>query len=400
MTDLSRMHGDRRSLAEVFWVSLKLGLVSFGGPIAHLGTFHNEYVILKKWLDEKSYTDLVGLCQFLPGPASSQLGIAIGTIRAGVWGGIVAWFGFTAPSAVALVVFALLLRRFDFADTSWIHGLKIVAVAVVAQAIFLLWKKLIRSVSQIGIAIGVAIALSFWNSSFAQITLIFAAGVFGYFLFKSRSDAEVFSFPIGISRRFAIICLCLFFGLLALLPAMRLFSSDTRLWMADSFFRSGALVFGGGHVVLPLLEKELVPVGLISEQDFLVGYGAAQAVPGPLFTFASYLGAVIDGIPGAILATFFIFLPAYVSIIGILPFWNSVRSERRIQGILTGANCAVVGILIAAFYRPLWTDSIRSFGDFCLASVLVALLVFFKLPSWIAVIVGSLGSVLIRHLPL
>lgn len=312
--------GDLGKIFDIFLVSLKLGLTSFGGPIAHIGYFHREYVVVKKWLDEKSYTDLVALCQFLPGPASSQLGIAIGTIRAGIGGGIAAWLGFTAPSAIALTCFAFLLLRYDFGNAIWIHGLKVVAVAVVAQAIFLMWKKLITTWNHTLIALSAAVVLSFWQTAVSQIALIVAAGFLGRFLFTESKVEDVPTVQVNVKRSTAILCLVSFVCLLLLFPLLRQLTTSPWASLMDSFYRSGSLVFGGGHVVLPLLEKELVPSGLISEQTFLAGYGAAQAVPGPLFTFASYLGATIDGVRGSLIATTAIFLPAFLLILGFYLF--------------------------------------------------------------------------------
>ncbi|EQA35020.1 chromate transporter, CHR family [Leptospira inadai serovar Lyme str. 10] len=384
--------GDLRKIFDIFLVSLKLGLTSFGGPIAHIGYFHREYVAVKKWLDEKSYTDLVALCQFLPGPASSQLGIAIGTIRAGIGGGIAAWLGFTAPSAIALTCFAFLLVHYDFENAIWIHGLKVVAVSVVAQAIFLMWKKLITSWNHILIALSAAVVLSFWQTALSQIVLILAAGFLGRFLFTESKAEVVQTVPVNVKRSLAILCLVGFVCLLFLFPLLRHLTSSPWVSLADSFYRSGSLVFGGGHVVLPLLEKELVPSGLVSEQTFLAGYGAAQAVPGPLFTFASYLGATIDGVRGALIATAAIFLPAFLLILGFLPFWNTIRKNTKMQGILAGINSAVVGILLAALYNPLWTSAIHSPSDFVVAVALFALLVFRNVPSWAIVLLGIAAS--------
>lgn len=387
-----------RLLIEVLAVSTKLGLISFGGPIAHLGYFHNEYVRRRKWMDERSYADLVALCQFLPGPASSQVGIGIGVIRAGLLGGLTAWLGFTLPSVIALILFAFLLQGFDIASAGWIHGLKIVAVVIVAQAILGMGKKLIPDRNTATIAIICASITLLWQTAFNQILLIAIAGIIGMMLHRKASISEAADLTIPISRGFAVFCLASFFGLLIFLPFVQQFADSEGLSLFDSFYRSGSLVFGGGHVVLPLLEREVVPTGLISESDFLAGYGAVQAVPGPLFTFAGYLGTMISGVKGALIATAAIFLPAFLLIVGALPFWNSLRKSSKAQGALIGINAAVVGILLAALYNPLWTTAILAPVDFVLASILFLMLVFWKAPPWVIVIAGAVGGTLISIL--
>ena len=384
-----------QSLLEILAVSTKLGLTSFGGPTAHLGYFHNEYIQKRKWMDEKSYADLVALCQFLPGPASSQVGIGIGVARAGVLGGIVSFIGFTLPSVIALIIFALILQAFDVNQSGWIHGLKIVAVAVVAHAIIGMAHNLTPDLKRKGIALFALVATLFWQTTFTQVLVIVISALFGYFLYKQVqiSDGGKMNFPI--SRLFASICLGLFFGLLIFLPIINEIFSSNWLAMFDSFYRSGALVFGGGHVVLPLLQSEFVPTGQITEEAFLSGYGATQAVPGPLFTFAAYLGTVMFGWQGGILATIAIFLPAFLLVIGTLPFWDILRSHPKMRGSLMGVNAAVVGILISAFYHPIWTSSILSPIDFAFAAILYSMLAFWKLPPWVVVLTGAIGGSLI-----
>jgi chromate transporter len=387
-----------RSLWEILIVSTKLGLTSFGGPIAHLGYFHEEYIRRRKWLDEKSYADLVALCQFLPGPASSQVGIGIGVLRAGVIGGVISFIGFTLPSVIALILFAIMLQGLDIDDAGWLHGLKIVAVAVVAHAILGMAQNLTPDLKRKAIALFALVSTLLWQTAFTQISVIFIAACIGFLLYKQQKthDEPTMSFPL--SRRFAVICLTLFFGLLIVLPLLREMTSLSWITMFDRFYRSGSLVFGGGHVVLPLLEREFVPTGLLSEEAFLAGYGAAQAVPGPLFTFAAYLGAVIDGWQGGLLATFAIFLPAFLLILGTLPFWNILRRNPSIKGALMGVNAAVVGILIAAFYHPIWTSSILAPIDFAFAAILFSMLVFWKLPPWIIVVTGAIGGWLLSYM--
>ncbi|MCA1053692.1 chromate efflux transporter [Rossellomorea aquimaris] len=384
-----------KTLIEILFVSMRLGLTSFGGPVAHLGYFHEEYIRRRKWLDEKGYADLVALCQFLPGPASSQVGIGIGVIRGGILGGITSFIGFTLPSVIILILFALMLREFEIMDSGWIHGLKIVAVAVVAHAIMGMAVKLTPDLKRKAIALITLGTILLWQTAFTQVGVILAAALIGFILFKNQESEQHSSLPFPLSKKFAFSCIMLFFGLLVLLPLLREFTSIEWIAIIDSFYRTGALVFGGGHVVLPLLEREFVPTGWLSEQAFLAGYGAAQAVPGPLFTFAAYIGAVIGGIKGGLLATFAIFLPAFLLIFGALPFWDSLRRNPKIRGALMGVNAAVVGILIAAFYQPIFTSSINAPIDFALAALLFSLLSYWKLPPWIVVVIGSIGGLFI-----
>jgi len=382
-------------LLEILFISTRLGLTSFGGPVAHLGYFHNEYIRRRKWLDEKSYADLVALCQFLPGPASSQVGIGIGVMRAGVLGGIVSFIGFTLPSVIALIAFALILQGVDVADAGWIHGLKIVAVAVVAHAILGMAQKLTPDLKRKTLALLALVSTLLWQTAFTQVGVILLAAFIGFLLYKENKDTDDADLQVPISKRFALVCLSLFFGLLVLLPILRETTALNWIAMFDSFYRSGSLVFGGGHVVLPLLEREFVPTGWMTEEAFLAGYGAAQAVPGPLFTFAAYLGAVMNGWQGGLLATIAIFLPAFLLIFGTLPFWDTLRRNPKIKGALMGVNAAVVGILISAFYQPIWTSSILAPIDFAFAAILFTMLVYYKLSPWIIVIVGAIGGSLI-----
>ncbi len=391
----------RKSWLEVFSVSAKLGLTSFGGPIAHLAYFHDEYVRRRKWLDERTYADLVALCQFLPGPASSQVGIGIGIMRAGLSGGLAAFIGFTFPSAVALILFAFLLHGFDVGNAGWIHGLKIVAVAIVAHAVWGMGQKLAPDRGRATIAIGSAVAAVTWTSAIAQVIVIAAAAAAGLFLYKrdkrACASSEAPEIRAPISQRAGMAALVLFFALLMVLPVIQRVAASHWLAVFDSFYRSGSLVFGGGHVVLPLLERETVSVGWISKELFLAGYGAAQAVPGPLFTFASYLGAVMGGWTGAAITTAAIFLPAFLLVAGAMPFWDELRRKPGIQGALLGVNASVVGILLAALYNPIWTSSIRTPADFALAAVLFGMLQYWKCPPWLVVIAGALGGTLIAY---
>lgn len=384
-----------KALLEILLVSSRLGLSSFGGPVAHLGYFHEEYIRRRKWMDEKSYADLVALCQFLPGPASSQVGIGIGVMRAGVLGGIVSFLGFTLPSVLALIIFALILQGLDIGNAGWIHGLKVVAVAVVAHAILGMAKNLTPDLKRKAIALLALVSTLLWQTAFTQVGIILLSAFIGYLLYRQHKEEEEPSIHFPVSRKFAIFCLMLFLGLLVLLPILREVTSLHWIAMFDSFYRSGSLVFGGGHVVLPLLEREFVPNGWVSKEAFLAGYGAAQAVPGPLFTFAAYLGAVMNGWSGGLIATIAIFLPAFLLILGTLPFWDNLRRNPKIKGALMGVNAAVVGILIAAFYEPIWTSSILAPIDFAFAAILFSMLVYWKLPPWIIVLTGAIGGFII-----
>lgn len=382
-------------LLEILMVSAKLGLTSFGGPIAHLGYFHDEYVRRRKWLDERAYANLVALCQFLPGPASSQVGIGIGVMRGGLVGGILAFVGFTTPSVVMLILFALILKGMDIGNAGWIHGLKIVAVAVVAHAIWGMAQKLTPDLSRKAIALLALLCTLLWQTAYTQVSVILIAAVAGFIIYKGQKEDSPTAIQVPLTRGFGVICLGLFFGLLIVLPILRELTASSWVAMFDSFYRSGSLVFGGGHVVLPLLEREFVPSGWLSKEAFLAGYGAAQAVPGPLFTFAAYIGAVVDGWAGGLLATFAIFLPAFLLVLGTLPFWVSISRNPKITGALMGVNAAVVGILISAFYDPIWTSTIQVPIDFAFAALLFCMLAFWKMPPWVIVITGIIGGYLL-----
>jgi chromate transporter len=386
------------SLWEILLVSTRLGLTSFGGPIAHLGYFRNEYVLKRKWMDENSYAQLVALCQFIPGPASSQVGIGIGMVRAGWLGGIVSFIGFTLPSVLALIIFALTLQSMDAFELGWIHGLKIVAVAVVAHAVLGMSKNLAPDFPRKTITLLAVVTAVLWQSSLTQISIILLAGIIGFFIYKNATDEKEASINVPVSKKSASLSLIMFFAILFILPVMNQLLSWQWLTIFDSFYRSGALVFGGGHVVLPLLEMEFVPAGFLSEEAFLAGYGAAQAVPGPLFTFAAYIGTVINGWQGGLLATVAIFLPAFLLIAGTLPFWQHLSKNKSIKAALFGVNAAVVGILIAALYDPIWTSTIQSAADFSLAACLFFMLAYWKLPPWIVVVTGAAAGAIFHML--
>ncbi len=382
-------------LLEILFVSTRLGLTSFGGPTAHLGYFHNEYVRRRKWMDEKSYADLVALAQFLPGPASSQVGIGIGVMRGGLIEGIVSFIGFTLPSVIALILFALLLQSFDVSDAGWIKGLKIVAVAVVAHAILGMAKNLAPDLKRKALALLALIGTLLWPSSLSQIGVILIAALIGYMLYKNSAETTEGRIKFPVTKKIGALSLALFFAFLVSLPILREVTGSYWVAMFDSFYRAGSLVFGGGHVVLPLLEREFVQTGWLTEEAFLAGYGATQAVPGPLFTFAAYLGAVMNGWAGGLFATAAIFLPAFLLIVGVLPFWDALRTNQKVKGAIMGVNAAVLGILISAFYTPIWTSSITQPADFTLAAILFSLLVYWKLPPWVIVLCGALGGTLI-----
>ncbi|MCA1026940.1 MULTISPECIES: chromate efflux transporter [Cytobacillus] len=385
-----------KKLLEIFIVSTRLGFTSFGGPVAHLGYFHQEYVRKRKWMDEKSYADLVALSQFLPGPASSQVGIGIGVMRGGVLGGIVSFIGFTMPSVIALILFAYFAQQLGLMEFGIIQGLKIVAVVIVAHAILGMAKSLTPDLTRKSIALFALLITLLIPHNLSQIGVILVAGLLGYFMFSKKEEHDGLSLQVPLSKKIGLVCLSLFFGLLTILPILSSLISNTWLSMVDSFYRAGALVFGGGHVVLPLLEREFVPTGFISEEAFLSGYAAAQAVPGPLFTFAAFIGADMNGWLGGMIATFSIFLPAILLIFGVLPFWHALRKNHHIRGAFIAINAAVVGILISAFYMPIWTSAIITPLDFSLAAILFFMLVYWKLPPWLIVLAGALGGVLIE----
>ncbi|HEX9452825.1 MAG TPA: chromate efflux transporter [Candidatus Binatia bacterium] len=378
---------------EVLGVALRLGLTSFGGPIAHLGYFRDEYVVRRKWLDEKSYADLVALCQFLPGPASSQVGMAIGIARAGLPGALAAWLGFTLPSALLLVGFAFGVNAMgSAASAGWLHGLKVVAVAVVAQAVWGMAKFLCPDRQRATLAILAAIATLSWPSAVGQLILIIAAGLFGWQVLPASAVDSATHSQFPVSKTVGLVAWTIFFVLLFGLPLLRPIFASHPFDVFDSFFRVGSLVFGGGHVVLPLLQSEVVGPGWVTNEQFVAGYGATQAVPGPLFTFSAYLGAVINGWAGALLTLVAIFLPSFLLVIGALPFWDLLRLNAKFQSALAGVNAAVVGLLLAALYRPVWTSAIMNAADFSLALVGFALLVFWKWPPWSVVIMSALAG--------
>ncbi|MFH0301092.1 chromate efflux transporter [Bradyrhizobium sp. 31Argb] len=383
---------------EVLLVFLKLGLTSFGGPIAHIGYFRSEFVERRKWLDEQSYADLVALCQFLPGPASSQVGFSLGLMRAGYRGALAAWTGFTLPSAIALLLFAYGASALSGpVGTGLVHGLKLVAVAIVAQAVWGMARTLCPDRERASIATIAALFILFSTSSVAQIGAILLGGIAGLWLCRAAQPSGTSHFAVPVSHAAALTALAAFLVLLVGLPIL------ARLWpyagiaLFDAFYRSGALVFGGGHVVLPLLREAVVTPGWVGDDVFLTGYGAAQAVPGPLFTFAAYLGAVVKtsphGIAGAIIGLLGIFLPGVLILLAALPYWDSFRKRASAQAMMRGVNAAVVGILGAALYNPVWTSTVQTPRDFAIALVGFVLLMAWRAPPLVVVAFSAIAGI-------
>ena len=374
----------------VFSIFLRLGLTSFGGPVAHLGYFRTEFVERRGWLNERAYADLVALCQFLPGPASSQVGMALGLSRAGYAGALAAWAGFTLPSAIALILFAQGVTTFgDALAPGALHGLKVVAVAVVAQAVWGMARSLCPDAPRITLMTVAACVVLLVPSAWTQVGVIAGAGVVALAMFRPAEGGVHEPLPVTVGRRAGGLWLALFFIFLAWLPVLAQLIPEPAVAMADAFYRAGSLVFGGGHVVLPLLQAEVVPPGWVGNDTFLAGYGAAQAVPGPLFTFSAFLGASMTGGPsgwaGGLLCLFAVFLPSFFLVAGALPFWEDLRRHTRTQAALSGINAAVVGLLLAALYHPVWTNAILGARDFGLALVAFVCLVVWKIPPWLVV---------------
>ena len=393
---------ERGSAGGVFRAFLRLGLTSFGGPVAHLGYFRTEFVARRRWLDETAFADIVALCQFLPGPASSQTGIAIGLLRAGLPGAFAAWLGFTAPSALAMILFGYGVTRFgDLSHSGWLHGLKLVAVAVVAQAVWGMARSLCPDRERATVAVAAALLALFLPGATGQVGAIVLGAVIGWVWFRAgEAGPPGAPLDLALPRGLGIAALSGFFVLLggltllaAALPAQQ------PLAVFASFYRSGALVFGGGHVVLPLLQAAVVPPGWVSNDLFLAGYGAAQAVPGPLFTFSAYLGTVMqtppNGWPGGLLCLMAIFLPSFLLVIGVLPFWDGLRRRRAMRASLRGVNAAVVGLLAAALYTPVWTSAVGSSADFALALTAFLLLTAWATPPWLVVLLGAVAAALL-----
>lgn len=390
----------RQSPLEVLLIFLKLGLTCFGGPIAHIGYFRDEFVMRRRWIDEHAFADLVGLCQFLPGPASSQVGFSIGLMRAGYLGALAAWTGFTLPSAAALILFAYGAGALTGPiGTGLLHGLKLTAVAIVAQAVWGMARTLCPDRERASIAVTAALIILFSASSPAQIGAILLGGIAGLWLCRSGAAAPSGSVEMPVSRTAGLIALAAFFLLLIGLPLLHRLTASSGVALFEAFYRSGALVFGGGHVVLPLLREAFVTPGWLSDDAFLAGYGAAQAVPGPLFTFAAYLGTVVapepHGLSGAVLGLVGIFLPGLLILLGVLPFWDSFRRRTGAQAMMRGVNAAVVGVLGAALYNPVWTSSVHGARDVGVALVGFVLLTVWRAPPLIVVAISALAGVLL-----
>jgi len=396
MNERSEEAASRGSTAEVFAVFLKLGLTSFGGPIAHLGYFRDELVTRRRWLDDRAYADLVALCQFLPGPASSQTGFALGMMRAGWTGALAAFTAFTLPSALILLAFAATATALDGpVGTGALHGLKVVAVAIVAQAVWGMARSLCPDAPRATIAVGAIAVLAFVPGAPGMVGAIVAGAIAGLVLGRGGEAPAGGPVAMPVSRTAAVIALVVFLALLVGLPLLA--GQAQALAVADAFYRAGALVFGGGHVVLPLLEAEVVRPGWVSQDAFLAGYGAAQAVPGPLFTFAAYLGAVLgpdpNGLAGAAIALAAIFLPGFLLLVGVLPFWDRFRAMAPARALMQGANAAVVGILASALHDPVFTSAITDAGSFALAVACFVALMAWKAPPWLVVIAAATGGI-------
>ena len=386
----------------VFLAFLRLGLTSFGGPVAHLGYFRAEFVERRHWLDEAQYADIVALSQMLPGPASSEVGIMLGVLRAGLPGALAAWLGFTMPSALALIAFGYGVSALgDLAGAAWLHGLKIVAVAVVAQAVWGMARTLCPDRERLAIAGAATVLVLAAPSTLSQVGAIVLGGLIGWRLLPGETIA-LNPLPVRLARGWSIAAIVLFFALLVALPLAAASTGDHLVALVDAFYRSGALVFGGGHVVLPLLQAATVQPGWVGNDAFLAGYGAAQAVPGPLFTFSAYLGTVMGPPPhgwtGGLLCLAAIFLPAFFLAIGPLPFWNWLRTHPAMRSALKGVNAAVVGLLLAALYNPVWTSAIHGAADFATAVVAVLLLGPWKVPPWLVVIGGAVAAAIVPYL--
>ena len=386
-----------RTFIEILWIFLKLGCTSFGGPVAHLGYFRNEFVERRKWLSETKFADMIALCQFLPGPASSQVGFCIGIHRGGIAGGFLAWLGFTAPSAAIMICFAYGVTLYSNVLTgNLLQGFKILALAVVARAVWGMAKALCPDRTRITLAVLAAVIVLAFPASWTPIAVIVLGGAAGYGLFHNKNmETAGRNKPTRRTGIQGVVCLILFFSLLLLLPAGANIFENNTIHIVDSFYRVGSLVFGGGHVVLPLIQAEVVAPGRISEDAFTAGYGAAQALPGPLFTFSAYLGAAMDSAPngwkGGFIALVSIFTPSFLLVLGVLPFWESLRTKASIQAALRGTNAAVVGILLAALYHPIWTQAVVETRDFLIALAAFCLLQFWKV-SVVFVLIGCAAA--------
>lgn len=391
-----------KAYLSLFFTFLRLGCTSFGGPVAHLAYFRDEFVQNKKWLNDEKYADIIALCHFLPGPGSSQVGLSLGYLKGSYLGGMLAWIGFTLPSALLMILAAFGLSRYQEAIPSEVlHGLKIVAVSVVALAVWKMYRKLCNGYLKTGMMIASAAAVLFlgqmMNMSLLQVGIIVLAGIVGFALLRENVASDT-STPSNSFSKKPLIFLILFFALLLLLPFLAQQSDDAYLDAFASFYKTGSLVFGGGHVVLPLLEAETVTTGLVDKETFLAGYGLAQAVPGPLFSFSAFLGgSIFAGTTaslwtGALVCLVAIYIPSFLLIYGIFPFWQRVSQNQNIKAAFAGINAAVVGLLLAALYDPIWTNAIFNWKDFLLAAVALLALTKLKIPTWLVVVGTALAA--------
>ena len=385
-------------LTEVFKAFLKLGCISFGGPIAHLSYFYEEFVTKRRWLDDASYGDLLALCQFLPGPGSSQMVFALGKHRAGLPGALVASLCFILPSAILMILFGYGISAVgNLNNAGWLHGLKLAAVAVVAQAVWGMGRKLCPDRARQALSLGTATLVLIHPGSFGQVgSIAFGALIGGWIYCGAVPDNGVAPKLNVRAHIIAGSCLAAFFILLVALPVLATATRQTNIMLFDSFYRAGSLVFGGGHVVLPLLRAEVVPKGWVGIDAFLAGYGAAQALPGPLFTFCAYLGTVMQ--PGrfawarGLWCLLAIYLPGWLLLGGALPFWEQLRRKSWMQAALKGANAAVVGVLLAALYTPVSTEAVKNTHDFGLVLVAFGLLELWKTPAWLVVALAAIAG--------
>ncbi len=396
MAELAASSRTRSSALEILGVFLRLGLTCFGGPVAHIGYFRAEFIVKRKWLDEAGFADLLALAQFLPGPASSEFGFAVGLLRGGLLGALCAWIGFTLPSALIMGGFAYSVARFgNLTGAPWLHGLMLVAVAVVALAVWQMARRLANDVPRGVLALVAASIVLLLPPSWSQFAAIGLGAVVGRLFLSADARTSTLHFTPPVSRTVAVGALVAFFVLLAASPLLAAVTQSNTVQLFDGFYRSGSLVFGGGHLVLPLLDAVVVPKGWVSQDTFLAGYGAAQALPGPLFTFSAFLGVAMQpwpgGLLGGVIALIAIFLPGSLLILGTLPFWSELRSSRAMQSTLKGVNAAVVGLLLAALYRPVFVSAVFNGRDLVFAIAALVLLRL-RLPPWAVVILGALGG--------
>ena len=385
-----------RSPLSIFLIFLRLGLTSFGGPVAHLGYFRQEFISRRGWLSEAAYAELIAIAQFMPGAASSKVGMAIGLSQAGYRGALAAWLGFTLPSAVLLMAFALgLAGQGDGLASGALHGLKIVAVAIVAQAVWGMARSLCPDMPRRLLMLLVAVVALLVPGAAGQLAVIVGAALVGVALLDTKAQTLADPLPIAISRRAGALWLALFGVLLVGLPLLAHVADNPLLSLFEVFYRTGALVFGGGHVMLPLLQAEVVPNGWLGNDLFLAGYGATQAMPGPLFTFAAFLGTAIAGVVGGLLCLLAIFAPSFLLLVGVLPFWAGLRTRPRLQAALAGVNAGVVGLLLATLYQPVGTSAVGSVLDFALVLLALVTLMVGKLPPWLVVMAGALVGLLV-----